>query len=93
MQNKVHHRIQKIPQPVSILTKLIKSMPPFQPLKDPFQYYPPIYTLVFQVFPSVSPSTESLYTSLPSSIRVVCPAHVTLLDYTIRVIFGEEYRA
>jgi len=37
-------------------------------------------------------STKTLYTSLLSSIRCTCPAHLILLVLITLTIFGEEYR-
>ena len=44
------------------------------------------------LLPSGFPN-KTLYTFLSSSIRAICPAHLTLLDFINRTILGEEYKS
>ena len=37
--------------------------------------------------------TKALYDSLLSSIRATCTAHLILLGFIVRIVFGEEYRS
>ena len=44
------------------------------------------------LFPSGFPS-KTLYTTLSSTIRATCPAHLILLDFITRTILGEQYKS
>ena len=44
------------------------------------------------LFPSGFPA-KTLYTPIPSPKRVICPAHLIVLDLITRIILGEEYRS
>ena len=69
----------------------ILCSPPFHSLKTHLNtYYTPIHACVFEVvsFPQFSPTT-SLYAHFLSTIHATCPTHLILLDFLIRMKFGE----
>jgi hypothetical protein len=73
------------PEPDQSFTDLHISLP---------QDYHPIYALVSQVvsFPQVSQPKPSIHLFSPP-IHATCPAHLILLDFITRKIFGEQYRS
>ena len=90
----VHYHIHKCPPLVPILSKL-------DPVHIPTSYFLKIHLnmsshlrlgLPSGLFPSAFP-TKTLYTRLLSPIRATCTAHLILLDFTSRTIFGEQCRS
>ena len=61
--------------------------------ENSFSYFPSNYASVFQLvsFPQVSPPNPVCTSPLP--IRATCPAHLILLDFITRTIFGERYKS
>jgi len=92
---KVHYRINNSPPPVRILRQLDQvhvSTSHF--LKDSILILSSHLSLGLPsgLFRSGFP-TKTLYTPLFSPIRATCPAHLILLGFITRIIFGEEYKS
>ena len=91
--SRAHYRVQMDPPPVHIRNQIYPS----PGLTIPFLRCISISSshlrqcLPSGLFPSGFP-TKTLYMCLLSHIYSICPAHLILLDLTIRIIFGMEYR-
>ena len=89
---KVHYRTHKRPPPVPTSANSIQFPQPLSTssrsiliLSSHLRLH-----LLNGLFPSGFP-TITLCTPLPSSIHATCLAHLILLDFITRTIFGEEY--
>jgi len=89
--SKIHYRVYKSPTPVLNLSQIIQSMSVIRLPEDASQYYPPISGWFFQAVSS--PQISSLTSPILSPICSICPTHLILLDFFIRITFGEEYRS
>ena len=92
---KVHYRSHKCPPPDPIFRASSKqSIPPHRTSWRSILILSSYLRLGLPsaLFPSGFP-TKTLCTPLLSSIRTTYPAHLIVLDFITRTIFGERYRS
>ena len=91
---KVHYRTHKRPPTVPILGQ---PNPVHIPTSHLLEIHPNIIHPSTPRSPQWSPSLRFPHQGpihpLSSHISATCPAHLTLLDFIIRTILGEEYRS
>ena len=92
---KVHYRTHKRPPPVSILGQ---PNPVLIPTSHLLEIHPKIIHSSTPRSPQLSlplrfPHQDPIHIPLSSPIRATCPAHLILLHFITRTIFGEQYQS